>query len=355
MYCTMLFHMTITDAFSLAGVFMSMNRREALYLAASPILLRPAQLLPQQHISIIGGNGGTGRECARLLAEQGKIVKAISRNNVVLEDDALNKYIESVQMDIKDKGNLQALNNAIKGSSAVFFLANAKRKMRYIKSDVDEFQNYEDIDVFAMKGVVDACIKHRVPHLIYVSAACKSCLLEETTDYDKISGIECDNCRSKQMGENIIRKAYNSHTADGLAYTIVRIGFLINGENRGAQELELNQDYTKSGMISRTDLANVCIASAGHPKVARTTFEAYYRDTTQPYDVKESLTKCKNLGKSVEECFFGSEYKDKKPKSLEDVRKRAVKGSLFTTGEEHSGSTWDQLFEHLKKDNQYTN
>jgi hypothetical protein len=134
---------------------------------------------------------------------------------------------------------------------------------------------------------------------------------------------------TKQASENIIRELYKCVTnAD---YTIVRIGYLLNGENNGPSEIEINQDFTKSGMISHTDLANTCINTLGNHLTDRTTFEAYYKDTTQPYDVKDSLQMRTNLSKSVEECFFGSVYKNKKPKSMEEVRKQPIKGNLFTT------------------------
>lgn len=326
------------------------SRRDVVFYATAPLLYNQFGIQPNKPIAIIGANGGTGRECARLLAEQGQTVKAISRKYLRLEDRGLDKYIESVELDIKDRDNKGVLDRHIRDSSAVFFLANAKHNQRYVKSDMEEFQNFEDIDIIAFKNIVDSCIKHQIPRLIFISAACKSCLLDETSSTDKISGIDCDNCRSKQIAENIVRRAYARPDADGLAYTIIRIGFLMNGENRGASEIEVNQDYTKSGMISRTDLANLCIASTHNEKTKRTTFEAYYRDTTQPYDAKESLNKCMGLGKTLEECFFGEEYKDKKPQNLDELRKKKIKGSLFTTGAEHSGDTWSELFSELKTD-----
>jgi len=321
--------------FSMNSLYL--NRRESLLLAANAPLL----LNKQNAISIIGGNGETGKECVKILAEQGKNVKSISRTGFDFRDIDNNykKYIEDIKIDIKSN----ELGNVIKDSSSVIFLANAKKKFKYIKSDVEEFQNYEDIDVFGLKKVVKACIKNNISRFIYVSASCRSCLDDNTLEYDKICGIECENCLTKQMGENIIKNS-------NLDYTIVRIGYLINGENRGPKEIELTQDYSKSGMISRYDLANICIESINDKNTIQTTFEAYYRDTTQPYNVKESITKCTNLGKSLEECFFGSEFKDgNKPKNLEELRKIPIKGSLFTTGQEYSGDSWSELFKDLKK------
>lgn len=326
-------------SFHLNGMYV--DRRNAL-LVPSAFILSQEQNKP---VCVIGANGETGRECVKLLAENKQNVRAVSRKAEYDFDTETKKYIESLQIDIRDSSKIDTV---VKGTSSVIFLANAKKKYRYFKTDTEQFQNYEEIDMYALQNVATACIKHSVPRLVYVSASCRSCQVD-SGDIDKISGIECENCMTKQAGENILRKVYkNQKNAD---YTIVRVGYIFNGENRGAKEIELNQDFTKSGMISRTDLANICIQSVANPSTARTTFEAYYRDTTQPYDVKDSLQKCTNLGKSVEECFFGSEYKNKKPESMEEVRKKPIKGSLFTTGNEYQGSDWFELFKDLKKDN----
>ncbi len=325
-----------SNCFTINSLFIT--RRDALLLPAA-FVLHQEQKAP---ICVIGANGETGRECVKLLAENKQNVRAVSRKTIDIEDK---KYVESHQIDIRDPAKIEGI---IKGTSAVIFLANAKKKYRYFKTDTEQFQNYEDIDIYALQGIANACVKHTVPRLVYVSASCRSCQVDNSADIDKISGIECENCMTKQAGETILRKTYkNVKNAD---YTIVRVGYIFNGENRGAKEIELNQDFTKSGMISRTNLANICIQSIDNPVTARTTFEAYYRDTTQPYDIKDSLQKCTNLGKTVEECFFGSEYKDKKPKSMEEVRKKPIRGSLFTTGNEYQGSDWYELFKDLKKD-----
>jgi nucleoside-diphosphate-sugar epimerase len=338
----LLTNLLIFDLLDLAGCFGITN---AIFSRREIMLLPSAYLLSQEQnkpICVIGANGETGRECVKLLADNKQYVRAVSRKPLEIDDQ---KYVESLQIDIRDSTKI---DNIVKGVSSVIFLANAKKKYRYYKTDTEQFQNYEDIDIYALQNIANACIKHTIPRLVYVSASCRSCEIGNPTEIDKISGIECENCMTKQAGENIIRKAYaNVANAD---YTIVRVGYIFNGENRGVKDIELNQDFTKSGMISRTDLANICIQAAADPSTARTTFEAYYRDTTQPYDVKDSLQKCTNIGKTVEECFFGSEYKNKKPGSMEEVRKKPIKGSLFTTGNEYQGSDWQDLFKDLRKD-----
>jgi nucleoside-diphosphate-sugar epimerase len=337
----------ITPSISFSLNLFNLNRRDLFHLAAGVSYLSSKQYA--KPVCIIGANGETGKECMKLLANNKTYVRAISRKKIdidKLELDDINakKYIDSLQFDIRSSNNI---DNIIKGTSSVIFLANAKKKYRYIKTDVEEYQNYEDVDVMGLENVAKACVKNNIPRLVYVSGSCKSCTDDPELEIDKICGIECENCRTKQAGENIIRNIYKNSNLD---YTIIRIGYLINGENRGPTELEINQDYTKSGMISRIDLANICLNSINNPKTARTTFEAYYKDTTQPYDAKDSLQLCTNLGKSIEECFFGSEFKDKKPKNMDEVRNKPIKGSLFTTGNEYQGENWSDLFKNIRRD-----
>lgn len=344
-----LFILNINNVYPYVSYTMSMplDRRNFVYLtsgAASNIFFNNYE----KPICIIGANGETGRECLKILDDSKQSVKALSRKPINLDElEIKNKnLIKNINFDMRDKNKL---DKEMKDVSSVIFLANAKKKYPYFKSDFEGFQNYDDIDVYALKNVVNNCIKYKINRLIYVSGSCRSCSDDESSSIDKLCGIECENCRSKQNAEKIIKNAYKN-VNNGIDYTIIRIGYLINGEKRNVSDLEINQDYTKSGMISRIDLANLCLNSIDNTNTARTTFEAYYKDTTQPYDVKESLKKCRNLGKSVEECFFGSEFKETKPKDLEEVRKTPIKGSLFTTGKEYSGDSWTELFKDLKKD-----
>jgi hypothetical protein len=52
------------------------------------------------------------------------------------KENANNNYIQSIQADIRDPANI---NNIIEGTSSVIFLANAKKKYRYIKTDTEQF------------------------------------------------------------------------------------------------------------------------------------------------------------------------------------------------------------------------
>lgn len=349
---------TTISGYTLPTPSNTLSRRDAIYLtsAASASLLLPLNTTASERkpVCVIGASGETGRECVKLLAKDHQYVKAVSRKSADLTDldQSAKRFITNINADIKDAS---IINSLLKDTSSVIFLANAKKYNKYIKQDnIEENQSYEDIDVTALQNIVHSCIKNKVSRLVYVSASCRSCLENQELDIDKMCGIKCENCRSKQRGEKLIRKAYRNAASQNIDYTIIRTGFLINGvyngDARGVKEIEINQDYSKSGMISKYDLASLCINAATDPNTASTTFEAYYRDTTQPYEIQESLNKCTTLGKSMEECFFGSEYKNRKPRSLEEVQRTPTRGSIFTTGTEASGETWTELFKNLKKD-----
>jgi len=136
-----------------------------------------------------------------------------------------------------------------------------------------------------------------------------------------------------------------------MTYTIVRPGMLSPGERRGVKEVEFNQGISKSGIISRIDLADVLVAAADTTNGAGKTFEVYYKDTAQPVDMYQSLKTCKELGKSVKECFFGEDYKDdKEPLSIDKMLKNPVKGVIFPSGNEVSGDDYKIMLKKLKVD-----
>lgn len=346
--CTLFFITYVTNINSFSLNSLVLNRRDFFQksASASAFSMVPSVFNQDKPICIIGASGETGIECIKILSERNKKVRAVSRKGV-----EGNKNVENIQYDIR---NATGLDNIIRGTSSVIFLANGKKKPQFSRKYIESSQTYEEIDVSALTNVVKSCVKNNIKRFVYVSASCKSCMIDPDTAVDKISGIECENCRSKQTGEGIIRDIYSSVHSSGkkIDYTIIRVGFLINGDKRKINEIEINQDFTKSGMLSREDLATLCIDAIDIPKAGGKTVEAYYKDTTQPFDVKESLDKCTGLGKSIEECFFGSEYKDKKPTDMEEVRKKPIKGSLFATGNEYLGEELIEMFEKTKSDSE---
>ena len=159
----------------------------------------------------------------------------------------------------------------------------------------------------------------------------------------------CDTCYKKQTGEERVRVLYKN-LPNNLSYTIVRPGMLSPGEKRGPSEVEFNQGVSKSGIISRIDLADILVSAAKTKNSARKTFEVYYKDTAQPVDMYKSLKTCKEMGKSVKECFFGEGYNETSPLSIDKMLNTTIKGTIFPSGNEVLGNNYEKMLDKLKKD-----
>ena len=122
------------------------------------------------------------------------------------------------------------------------------------------------------------------------------------------------------------------------------------GEKRGPSEVEFNQGVSKSGIISRIDLADILVSAVKTKNSARKTFEVYYKDTAQPVDMYKSLKTCKEMGKSVKECFFGEGYNETTPLSIDKMLNTTIKGTIFPSGNEVLGNNYEKMLDKLKKD-----
>ena len=216
-------------------------------------------------------------------------------------------------------------------------------------SIVEENENVED---FGLENVAKEAIKNNVKRLVIVSSICAKCQ-KDKIDYGETIDrgfASCEPCYNKQIGEEKVKKLYEN-VSNNLSYTIIRPGMLSPGEKRGVKEIEFNQGISKSGIISRLDLSDILISAAATDNCAKKTFEVYYKDTAQPVDMYQSLKTCKELGKSVKECFFGEGYNNSsEPLSIDKLIKEPVKGSIFPSGKEVIGDNYYDMFKKLKKD-----
>ena len=323
------------------------NRKDIISLISS-LSITPFTLNynKDKPIVVIGGCGYTGSDCVRTLINDRKIyTRIISRNPFILENITDTNLIDYKYGDITIPSTL---SNNIKDARAVIFSVNARKR---IKNDNYISQTYADVNYNGLINVAKICIENEIPKLIVISAFCSDCILENDKNqkkFDKACGLKCENCITKIDGEKALRELYLTNKKS--SYTIIKPGVLTIGEKRGVKSIEINQDYTKSGMISRLDLADICVNAIDNKNTDKTSFTCYYKDTIQPIDAKKSLELCTGLNKTFEECFFGSYFKDKKPKTLDDVLKAPIKDTLFATGNEYSGDTYNKLFKNLKKD-----
>ena len=344
---------------------------------ALTILTNPtkANAIPKRAV-VFGASGYTGGDTVRALLEKGFDVVAVTRRKVNIVDREHAKINTLVIDNIKDKNkvtsaiadviNEDSLKNIMKKADSVIYCAASRPKVKLTGTpgtkSYDDMKKNEDDGVIAepsynvedigLVNVAKEAIRCGVKRLVIVSSICAKCQ-KGKEDYGEAIDrgfASCDSCFKKQVGEERIRILYE-HTPSDMTYTIVRPGMLSPGERRGVKEVEFNQGVSKSGIISRMDLADVLVAAADTNNGAKKTFEVYYKDTAQPVDMYQSLKTCKEMGKSVKECFFGEDYKnDNEPLSIDKMLKNPVKGVIFPSGNEVSGDDYKIMLKKLKVD-----
>lgn len=335
-------------------------------------------------VVVFGASGYTGGDTIRALLEKNISVVAVTRrkveivnrenakfNSLVIDDIDKKDKITSI---IADVINPKSINSIMKDADAVIFCAASrpkvkviatpgidisKKSMKYqtiantnISVTAEPSDNVEDI---GLVNVAEEAIRSNVKRLIIVSSICAKCQKNDDTSGNGYGEAidrgfsSCDSCYKKQTGEERVRILYEK-APKHLSYTIVRPGMLSPGEKRGPKEVEFNQGISKSGIISRLDLADILVSSALTDNGSKKTFEVYYKDTAQPVDMYKSLKTCKELGHTIKECFFGEGYNETEPLTMERIMKMPQTGSIFISGTEVLGNNYTEMLGKLKED-----
>ena len=366
------------------------SRRNILELIPStiaPVIIHPKYVLAIKDtmnknedkinkVAVFGASGYTGGDTIRTLINNNINVLAITRRNVEIVDRQNAKINTLVIDDIKDKNKIKkisgvdvlkqsTLDGILNGCDSVIFCAASRPSVKItgtpgtdafdkINNNITQNQiaepssNVEDI---GLVNVAKEAIKSKVKRLIIVSSICAKCQIGKENYGETIDRgfASCDTCYKKQTGEERVRNLYKN-LPNNLSYTIVRPGMLSPGEKRGPSEVEFNQGVSKSGIISRIDLADILVSAVKTKNSARKTFEVYYKDTAQPVDMYKSLKTCKEMGKSVKECFFGEGYNETTPLSIDKMLNTTIKGTIFPSGNEVLGNNYEKMLYKLKED-----
>lgn len=341
-------------------------------------------IIPKK-VVVFGASGYTGGDTIRALLEKNISVIAVTRRKVSIVDREHAKLNTLVIDDINQMGRITSIvadvlepasiAGIMKDADAVIFCAASrprvkvtstpgvdisKRSMKYdlIANNTgviaDPSDNVEDI---GLVNVAEEAIRSNVKRLVIVSSICAKCQKnDETSGNGYGEAIDrgfasCDACYKKQTGEERVRILYE-RAPKHMGYTIIRPGMLSPGERRGPAEVEFNQGISKSGIISRIDLADILVSASTSSVYNgfKKTFEVYYKDTAQPVDMYKSLKTCKELGHSIKECFFGEGYNETEPLTMEKIMKMPQTGSIFISGTEVLGNNYTEMLSKLKED-----
>jgi len=335
-------------------------------------------------VVVFGASGYTGGDTIRALLEKNISVVAVTRRKVEIVNRENAKFNSLVIDDIDKKDkivsiiadviNPNSINGIMKDADAVIFCAASRPKVKIIATpgiDISKksmkYQSFVDTNIsltaepsdnvedIGLVNVAEEAIRSNVKRLIIVSSICAKCQKNDDTSGNGYGEAidrgfaSCDSCYKKQTGEERVRILYEKAPRH-LSYTIVRPGMLSPGERRGPKEVEFNQGISKSGIISRLDLADILVSSALTDNASKKTFEVYYKDTAQPVDMYKSLKTCKELGHTIKECFFGEGYNETEPLTMERIMKMPQTGSIFISGTEVLGNNYIDMLGKLKED-----
>jgi len=259
-----------------------------------------------QPFCVIGANGKTGTKCVQEILKRNIPVRATSRSGIYeAEQENKSSLLMPMECDVTKPYTIETV---VKGARAVIFAASAS------KSGGTPAQ----IDNNGLVNVAKACIEANIPHLIIVSSGGVS---KPDSQVFKFLNLFGKIMEEKIKGEDDIRNLYAG--VEGVTYTVIRPGGLTEEPARGVSALELNQLDTKSGRISRFDVASLCIESTLYPELTGgTTFECYDADT----------------GKGLNSV------------GMSNILKQKVESSEFLTGKERRGDNWKAIFTGLEKD-----
>jgi nucleoside-diphosphate-sugar epimerase len=334
-------------------------------------------------VVVFGASGYTGGDTIRALLEKNISVVAVTRrevdivdrehaklNTLVIDDLDKKDMITSIVADVLKP---ETITGIMKDTEAVIFCAASrpkvkitatpgidlsKKSMKYsrVLADIDVVAEPSDnVEDVGLVNVAEEAIKSNVKRLVIVSSICAKCQKNDDSSGNGYGEAidrgfsSCDACYKKQTGEERVRILYEK-APKHLSYTIVRPGMLSPGEKRGAEMVEFNQGISKSGIISRMDLADILVSASSTDNGSRKTFEVYYKDTAQPVDMYKSLKSCKELGHTIKECFFGEGYNETEPLTMDRIMKMPQTGSIFISGTEVLGKDYKDMLSKLKKD-----
>jgi uncharacterized protein YbjT (DUF2867 family) len=218
--------------------------------------------------------------------------------------------VEVMQVDVKDLESIRGAVAATPNLGAVVFCASVSSKQDSFAVDRD--------------GVINAakcCIEQRVPRLVVVSSGAVS--RPDSPVYLLLNTVAKGIMEAKIQGEDAIREMYRDPrlVEAGIGYTVIRPGGLTSDDPVGASGLELNQGDSKSGRLSRQDVASLCVSCLDSAAAFDTTFECYDKETAKPLE-SVGLSNILRL-------------RDPTP---------------FKSGRECQGSTFDDLFLNLERD-----
>lgn len=307
----LLFLISLTTCLGLSNSVNNQRRRQLLETAAGVLLgfvpLAGAAADQPLPVLVLGAGGKTGRECVDALLAVGRPCIATTRSGIL--EHAADPLLTVAPADVTNDASLSSALTK-QPLAGVIFAASASTS-----------GNAMGVDRDGLIATAQLCIASSIPRLVVVSSGAVS--RPDSAVYQFLHLAGKGIMKAKIEGEDELRRLYTNPSvlAKGLGYTIVRPGGLTMEPSVGVGALELNQGDSKSGRISRQDVAALCVAALENPDAFDTTFECYEATTAKP----------------LESVGLSNLLQSKDP-------------TAFVSGKERRGETFAALFRGLERD-----
>jgi uncharacterized protein YbjT (DUF2867 family) len=210
----------------------------------------------KDRVLVIGGTRGTGLLIARLLLRHGYRVLALARDPVRAAPQ-LGSAVDVIAGDITKPDTLFP---AVQGASHIIFTAGV-HSGRIAREELVKMTDYQGV-LNTLTAACDAGFGGRFLYMNSIGVTTPSltaCLL---------NFLKRNTLVWRRRVEDEIR-------ASGLDYTIIRVGFLLNGPG-GQRAVKVSQGALPLApryRIARADVAEAFVEALRHPRASRATFE----------------------------------------------------------------------------------
>jgi uncharacterized protein YbjT (DUF2867 family) len=210
-------------------------------------------------VLVAGATGGTGRLVVQTLVKNGFHVRAFVRD-VERAKKLLGSKIDYAKGDVRE---IESIKAALKGVTYIISAIGAG-------PGGDAKNGPEFVDYRGVKNLCDAVSAGNLDQFVLVSSMWG-------THEDHYLNKAFDNVlKWKLKGEEVLRTS-------GVPYTIVRPGGLTD-EAGGQYEILFKQGDKDGGLITRADVARVCVAALEVPAARNKTFEVINGSTPPAKD-----------------------------------------------------------------------
>ncbi len=210
-------------------------------------------------VLVAGATGGTGRLVVQTLLENGFHVRAFVRD-VEGAKKLLGSKIAYAKGDVRE---IASIKPALEGVTHIISAIGAG-------PGGDAGNGPEFVDYRGVKNLSDAVSAAKLDHFVLVSSM-------GVTHEDHYLNKAFDNVlKWKLKGEEVLRTS-------GVPYTIIRPGGLTDGDG-GQKEILFKQGDKDGGLITRADVARVCVAALTIPAARNKTFEVINGSTPPAKD-----------------------------------------------------------------------